>query len=200
MVTLPESVDSVTAHSITQPGVVQFRPVLRAYPIGSGQPGTTQPPLTPVTDAADPGARDQVVVLAQVDPKTRESTAILELGPVLLDGTALSGATASKASTGRWEVNPVFKDGPDGITALNAAAATCFAAGAVCPQVGSQSTHGQLALVLDGQVLAAPSIDAPSFTRDQIRISGAFTEASAKTIAALLSSGPLPAVVTTTAG
>ena len=87
-----------------------------------------------------------------------------------------------------------------GIDLLNAVAAHCYASDAVCPQVGASASHGQLAVVLDNHVVTAPTIDAPSFTMDEIGISGAFDEASADTLTAILNSGPLPAAVTATSG
>ncbi|MSW30062.1 MAG: SecD/SecF family protein translocase subunit, partial [Actinobacteria bacterium] len=51
---------------------------------------------------------------------------------------------------------------------------------------------GQLAIVLDGRVLSAPSINSQSFKADQIEISGSFTERTAKDLATALKYGALP--------
>ena len=156
----------------------------------------TPPPLTSDEDLAKPESKNQVVVLPQVDRKTGETTAIFKLGPVLVPGTALSGATATIGDNGQWQVNPTFKDGSNGIDLFNAAATKCYNNDAtVCPLVGQGSTHGQLAVVLDNEVLTAPSIDAPTFTKDQIRISGSFDEKSAKDVALALKYGALPVVL-----
>ena len=220
VVTVPTAVASAAAHLVTQPGELQFRPVLGEYPPDTSTPDSVKanctasattpecllavpetPQLTSPADLANPDARNQVVVLAQLDPKTSETVAIFKLGPTLLDDTALVGATADNDSpNGEWQVNPVFLDGQHGIDLLNAVAAHCYASDAVCPQIGGSASHGQLAVVLDNHVVTAPTIDAPSFTKDEIRISGAFDEASADTLAAILNSGPLPAAVTATSG
>ncbi|HEY5153715.1 MAG TPA: protein translocase subunit SecD [Acidimicrobiales bacterium] len=160
----------------------------------AGQTGQA-PPVTSDEDLAKPDAKSQIVVLPEVDRKTGETVAIYKLGPTLVQGTALSGATATIGDTGIWQVNPTFKDGKDGIDAFNAAAAKCFAMDAtICPKIGSAS-HGALAVVLDNEVLTAPSIDAASFTKDQIRISGSFDEKSAKDVALALKYGALPVVL-----
>jgi preprotein translocase subunit SecD len=82
----------------------------------------------------------------------------------------------------------VFKSGPDGIDAFNEAAATCWVQGPdpnVCPS-------GRLSIVLDHQVVASPAINSPTFSRDEIQITGSFTEDEAKDLAAVLRFGALP--------
>ncbi len=156
----------------------------------------TAPPLTSDEDLAKPESKNQVVVLPEVDRKTGETVAIYKLGPVVVPGTALSTASATIDDTGQWQVNPVFKDGSNGIDLFNAAAAKCFANDPnVCPLVVPGAQHGALAVVLDNQVLTAPSIDAATFTKDQIQISGSFDEKSAKDVALALKYGALPVVL-----
>lgn len=45
---------------------------------------------------------------------------------------------------------------------------------------------GQVAILLDGEVLSAPTVQQPSFERDQIVIAGEFTEPEATDIAQTL--------------
>ena len=108
-----------------------------------------------------------------------------KVGPVGLTGSALDTARANLGESGQWVVAPVFKDNADGIGKFNGAAGQCFAKGPTCPS-------GQLAIVLDGQVISAPSINAASFKADQIEISGSFDERSAKDLATALKYGALP--------
>ena len=109
-----------------------------------------------------------------------------QVGPVLLTGGALSSARATlNGSTNEWEVNPTFKGGSDGIGLFNAAAGQCFSKATTCPT-------GQLAVVLDGKVISAPTINSASFQADQIQISGSFTEGTAKDLARQLKYGALP--------
>ncbi len=122
---------------------------------------------------------------------------IYQLGPTftsgdrVLEGEAVEDATAGLNQQGEWVVNPVFKGGEDGIDLFNEAAAACYNNTPECPaQTGSQ--RGQLAIVLDGEVLTAPSINEPTFSRDQIQISGSFDQESAQAVAVALRYGSLP--------
>lgn len=118
------------------------------------------------------------------------------LGPVLLTGDALSGATAGLDQQGQWQVSPSFKGGEDGIDLFNEAATLCYNGDALCPPLAQDSStgaaRGQLGIVLDGEVLTAPSINEPEFAADQISISGSFTEGEAKDVATALRYGALP--------
>lgn len=128
---------------------------------------------------------DQQVILPQCNLKTREFEAVYALGPTALSGTALETARASLDQTGQWVVNPVFKPGSDGIDQFNKVAAECYSKAQTCPT-------GQLAIVLDGNVISAPAIQVASFQRDQIQISGSFNERTAKDLATALKYGALP--------
>ena len=129
--------------------------------------------LNPTGDALLPQCRDKRLV------------ATYKVGPVGLTGSALDTARANLGQSGQWVVAPVFKDNADGIGKFNGAAGQCYQKAATCPS-------GQLAIVLDGQVLSAPSINAASFKADQIEISGSFNERSAKDLATALKYGALP--------
>ncbi len=109
-----------------------------------------------------------------------------KLGPTLLTGTAIEDAQAT-ISGGQWIVNPKFKDGKNGIDLFNAAAAKCFSGDpAICPTK-------RLAVVLDGVVVSGPpTIQAASFARDSIQISGSFKEQDARDLALALRYGSLP--------
>ncbi len=111
------------------------------------------------------------------------------LGPTMLTGEVVETAGVSLGFTGSgWEVNPVFRPGAAGIDQFNAAARDCYALNPdpnLCPS-------GRLAIVLDHQVISAPSINAETFARDQIVISGAFEEEEAHLLAEALRFGALP--------
>ena len=94
-----------------------------------------------------------------------------EDGAVGLDAVASAEAAVD---LGQWGVQLTLTD--DGIDAFNRLAAACFAAESACPSM-------RVAIVVAGEVVSAPSINAPSFEADQIQISGSFTEAQAETIA-----------------
>ncbi len=127
---------------------------------------------------------DQVVLLASQDGSW------LCLGPTLLTGTALETASSGTGGGVGWQVNPVFKEGPEGIDLFNAAAALCNAGAEQCPP--TTSSVGRLAIVLDGLVQSAPAINSPFFNRDQIEITGDFTPDEATDLATALRFGALP--------
>lgn len=115
---------------------------------------------------------------------------VYKLGPTLLTGRAVQTAAAGLSQGGEWLVNPTFRKGKDGIDKFNAAASKCFNGDTTCP--ATPPNKGRLAIVLDSQVLSAPSINEPSFSRDRIQISGSFTEKEAKSLAVALRFGSLP--------
>lgn len=164
--------------------------------VTTGEPSAPTTPASLPPDVCRTGVPsdldqpDQQVVLPQCDPRTGELVAVYLLGPTLLTGDALETARAALNQQGKWVVNPVFKPGADGIDKFNAAASQCYSGGSTCPaQAGGR---GQLAIVLDGRVVSAPSINAATFSRDQIEISGDFTERTARDLATVLKYGALP--------
>lgn len=114
------------------------------------------------------------------------------LGPALLDDRAVESAEAVQADYGDprpWVVYPVLRPGADGIDLFNEAARLCNNADPVCPGLAESDVGGQvgqLAVVFDGVVISAPALNAAEFARDQIQISGVFTEESARELAAAL--------------
>ncbi len=182
---------SRNALALIAAGHIGFRPVLAAH----GAPDA--PGLGPAPPAVTPPGQiqpDRPVVLAQHEVTTGRTVAILELGPEVASGSMLESARADLSPARTWEVRPVFRPGASGIDQFNRIAAGCFATGPRCPAL-SGAAHGSVAITLDGVILTAPTIDAPSFKRDQITISGDYTPDEARILAAILSSGELPATV-----
>jgi preprotein translocase subunit SecD len=138
-----------------------------------------------VEAGVDQGASNQPVMVLLCVPGSDEPEAVYELGPSLLTGTAIESASAQLTQQGEWVALPVFRVGTDGIEAFNDAAAACFARRESCPV-------SRLAITLDGRVITAPIIQQDQFERDQIQISGGFTEESARDLAAILGSQALP--------
>ena len=133
----------------------------------------------------DQDLADQPVILAEHDRD--DATKIVntyQLGPTAATGRIVSGA-AAELEGGTWTVRLEIKGG-DAIASFNAIAALCNAQDqTVCPT-------GQLAIVLDSEVVSAPSISQPSYERDQIQISGSFDQSEAKDLALVLRYGSLP--------
>jgi preprotein translocase subunit SecD len=132
---------------------------------------------------------DAAVPVTLENPDTGER---LHLGPALATGEIVETARAQlDPNTGQWSVGLTIRSGAS-IDAFNAAAATCFGGSPLCPT-------GQLGIVLDSAVVSAPTIQQPSFQRDQIQISGQFTEGEAKNLALVLRYGALPIALETQA-
>lgn len=135
-----------------------------------------------LTDPEDDVA-DAPVVLPEHDDDGNIVTTY-QLGPTGSTGEIVSTASAQLDQAGRWSVALEIRGG-DAIDAFNSMASTCFTRAATCPT-------GQLAIVLDSRVVSAPVIQQPSFQRDEISISGSFTEREAKDLALVLRYGSLP--------
>lgn len=150
------------------------------------EPAEETPPPTSLEELELTPAEDDIpeepVTLAQYDDDGNE-VARYRLGPAEATGEILSGASAQIQGVGQWAVGVQIRG--DRIDEFNAIAGTCFNGAPTCPT-------RQLAIVLDGRVVSAPSINAPSFSPDDISISGDFTEDEAKDLALVLRYGSLP--------
>jgi preprotein translocase subunit SecD len=160
-------------------------------------PPTTAPPIDPSAllaqyELTPPELDDptQQVVLPEYDDDGNVVVRYV-LGPSALTGEALEGASAGLQGA-EWVVRPTFRSGAQGIDLFNAAAAQCNPPSGTCPALAPASEGGQLAIVLDGQVVSAPVIKAGNFARDQIVISGSFDEREARDVALVLNYGALP--------
>jgi preprotein translocase subunit SecD len=153
----------------------------------------TIPTATTVTQTTPPDQDDptKTVVLEQQDSKGRV-LGRLALGPVAFTGDVIETASSAfSQSTNEWQVLLTLKAGASGIDKWNALAAQCYSGGATCP-AGSAGAHGRIAIVLDHIVQSAPTVQVPTFQRDEISISGSFSEGETKDLALVLRFGALP--------
>lgn len=135
---------------------------------------TTTVPTDPVTGLAEgqtvlPGRKDGLIYL---------------LGPAEATGEVFSNDSAAEVSNGAWVVVAKLKSGAAGEDQWNALAGKCYAGGAECPTK-------QIAIILDGEVISAPVVQAPSFD-NSVQISGSFTEKEANELARVLQFGAVP--------
>ena len=103
------------------------------------------------TAPADDKADAEVVLLGQ--PDTDGTRVKYKLGPTLLTGRAIETASAGLAN-GKWVVNPVYKDGKDGIDLFNKAAALCNAGAPECPGIASGEGGAQVGQQFEGRAIA----------------------------------------------
>jgi hypothetical protein len=111
------------------------------------------------------------------------------VGTPLCEGAACE--LEATTSTVRNEEGVSLTLTPDGIERFNALARVCFERADTCPT-------GQLAIVVDGVVLSAPTITQPSFAGDEVQLSGDLTAAEADALADALQPRPLGTGTTTT--
>mgnify|MGYP000854455783 CR=1 FL=1 len=166
--TVPATADSTLPPSSTD------APSATDGPTGSEITSPTPP--TEMGDAADPSA---TVIVQNTD-----GSEIYQLGPSFATGEVFNNDATADIISGGWGVRVTLKNGAAGSDLWNIGAAQCFAKSTTCPT-------GRMAIVLDGVVQSAPSVNQPSFSGG-VDITGSFKESEAKDLARVLKSGALP--------
>lgn len=154
------------------------KPTPSREPVIIGRVGDDDaPPPTFLSDLC--GANPDVQAYeGEVMPAVGPDGSFFCLGAVLLQGELESVEAVPTENGDGGTLNPVFTQA--GIDAFNNAALKCFSRAPDCPT-------GRLAIVLNGTVASAPTIQTAVFERDQIVISGDFTLPEAEEISAQLS-------------
>ena len=114
-----------------------------------------------------------------------------DLGPVGFTGDALANADPVLVNV-EWTVSVEARDESRSIA--NEAFNACYQGLPTCPALGdtSRGGGGSIAIVLDGEVVSAPQVQAANLASDSFSISGTFTESDAKDLALVLRYGSLP--------
>ncbi|ARJ05427.1 protein translocase subunit SecD [Cnuibacter physcomitrellae] len=215
VVSIPGVPDQDTLNRIESSAKLEFRPVLVSDAAASSSlstPSATPDPSLSTTPTAQPtnasdlayvtpalraefdsfqcGQNEDPVGQAPADQPliacSTDGSAKYILGPVEIDGSDISDATSGVAttqqgaSTGQWVVDLTFDD--QGTQAFADVTTRLF---------GLQGAQNQFAVVLDGNVITAPTTNAV-ITDGRAQISGSFTQDSAKTLADQLKFGALP--------
>jgi preprotein translocase subunit SecD len=120
---------------------------------------------------------------------TREGQPLC-LGPVQGTGEVFERQSALIDNQLGFSVNVGLRSGPDGEGVWNNLASQCFNGLPTCPSLSNQG-GGQLAIVLDGVIVSAPTVNAPSFS-DTVSITGRFTQDEAEDLANILNRGAFP--------
>jgi preprotein translocase subunit SecD len=115
----------------------------------------------------------------------RDDGLLYLLGPAEATGEVSSNDSSSQVDAGAWVVVAKLKSGAAGADVWNALATKCFAGGADCPTKA-------IAIILDGEVISAPTVQAPTFDNGTVQISGSFSETQAKDLARVLQFGAVP--------
>ncbi len=156
---------------------------------------TTVPPTTsPTTVAATPDSAPSLAeILASQDANDPNATVVLlgkngdvySAGPAGASGLVFSNDAAAEINNGTWSVVVGLLKGSAGEEIWNALSTRCFNKDETCPT-------GQIAIVLDGEVISAPVVQQAIFTGGTVQISGSFTEAEARDLAKILEFGAVP--------
>ena len=146
--------------------------------VGAAPPTTVSGVTDSITTTADD--RDRDVVLPG-----QEGEFVYLVGPTGATGKVFNNNAKAEISNGSWVVVASLRDGAEGADQWNALATACFNATDVCPTK-------QLAIVLDGKVISAPTVQEPVFSGGNVQITGSFTEKEAKQLAKYLQFGAVP--------
>jgi preprotein translocase subunit SecD len=166
--TIPSSPDSTLAIPGTE------IPLDAEAPTGSD---VTSP--TPPAEMGDPADPTATIIVQNTD-----GSEIYQLGPSFATGEVFNNDATADIISGGWGVRVTLKNGAAGSDLWNIGAAQCYAKSTTCPT-------GRMAIVLDGVVQSAPSVNQPSFSGG-VDITGNFKESEAKDLARVLKSGALP--------
>ena len=107
------------------------------------------------------------------------------LGPAAATGEVFSNNSSAQVEAGRWVVVAKLHSGAAGADVWNALSTRCFAGGADCPTKA-------IAIILDGEVISAPTVQTPTFDNGSVQISGSFSQTEAKDLARVLQFGAVP--------
>jgi len=187
-------------------GAVQFRPVFAVEAPGAAA-GSAVSAVAPTLTKAEHafGESGCPTTPTKADPPVATSSYLIAcssdgtvkylLGPSAVDNTAIAHAQAVvDQQTNEWLVDLEFdQSGSDAFRALTAAAAQNPPLGGCTPAQGCNS----IGIVVDGTVLAAPSVLQPGGIRGgSTQITGNFTRDEARALAAIAATSPLPSAFT----
>jgi len=119
---------------------------------------------------------------------TREGQPLC-VGPAQGTGEVFERQSAIVDNQFGFQVNVELNDG-EGAATWNSLAAQCFNGTPTCPRTNPGS-NGQLAIVLDGEVQSAPSVNQPNFD-GAVSITGEFSQSEAQDLANILNRGAFP--------
>ena len=116
------------------------------------------------------------------------------LAPARLTEAGVQSARAELSGLATWTVALIMKSGEEGIDKFNELALVCYRGGEIAGRANDaedrdECLSGRLAIVLNGYVESAPKVESPAFSRDEINISGSFTEREARELALALNAG-----------
>jgi len=183
---------------IGRQGELVLRPVLQmGEPSAQGPATTIDPTATTLEGAATTSSPTTTEATAgqgggaePADPSGTEVVADKSgtsyvVGPVAMSGNVFQNDAVAEVNGGSWSVSVSLRSGAEGEDLWNALTTKCFGRDATCPT-------GQIAMVLDGEVISAPVVQAAVFSGGTVQITGDFTETEARDLARILEFGAVP--------
>jgi preprotein translocase subunit SecD len=165
-----------------------LKPASTTLPPPAGGVGSSR--TAAVTTTTIPAATEAVDPLTglpegQTILPGRKDGLIYLLGPVEAKGEVFSNDSSAQVDAGAWVVVAKLRSGAAGADVWNALSTKCFAGGADCPTKA-------VAIILDGEVISAPTVQTPTFDNGSVQISGSFSETEAQDLARVLQFGAVP--------
>jgi preprotein translocase subunit SecD len=165
-----------------------LKPASTTLPPPAGGVGSSR--TAAVTTTTIPAATEAVDPLTglpegQTILPGRKDGLIYLLGPVEATGEVFSNDSSAQVDAGAWVVVAKLRSGAAGADVWNALSTKCFAGGADCPTKA-------VAIILDGEVISAPTVQTPTFDNGSVQISGSFSETEAQDLARVLQFGAVP--------
>ena len=115
----------------------------------------------------------------------RKDNLLYLVGPAGATGEVFTNDASATVDNGGWAVVAKLRQGAAGEDQWNALATKCYGGGSECPSKA-------IAIVLDGQVISAPTVQAPTFNNGSVQITGNFSRAEADDLARILQFGAVP--------
>jgi preprotein translocase subunit SecD len=182
-----ENPDNSTTTTVKGATTTSLKPASTTLPppaggVGSSRTAAVTTTTIPTASSVDPvtGLPEGQTVLAG-----RKDGLIYLLGPAEATGEVFSNDSSAQVDAGAWVVVAKLRSGAAGADAWNALSTKCFAGGADCPSKA-------IAIILDGEVISAPTVQTPTFDNGSVQISGSFSETEAQDLARVLQFGAVP--------
>jgi preprotein translocase subunit SecD len=180
----PENSTTTTVKGAT---TTSLKPASTTLPPPAGGVGSSRTAAVTTTTIPAASSVDPVTGLPEgqtVLPGRRDGLIYL-LGPAGATGEVFSNDSSAQVDAGAWVVVAKLRSGAAGSDLWNALSTKCFAGGADCPSKA-------IAIILDGEVISAPTVQTPTFDNGSVQISGSFSETEAQDLARVLQFGAVP--------
>lgn len=186
--TTTTTVPGVTTTTVKGATTTTLKPASTTLPPPAGGVGSSR--TAAVTTTTIPVATEPVDPATGLPPGQtvlpgRKDGLIYLLGPAEATGEVFSNDSSAQVDAGAWVVVAKLNSGAAGADVWNALSTKCFAGGADCPTKA-------IAIILDGEVISAPTVQTATFDNGSVQISGSFSEIEAKDLARVLQFGAVP--------